>query len=99
MVWAWYLAAIGLGLALGLYFGRLLSGMISNWESITVVSAATKSAVIFLLGGGAGAGIFQLFSGADCAVFYVIGLSIGMIHSYFLPQVLPRYTLDGLTVI
>lgn len=84
-----YIAGIAVGLVLGLYFGRLLNAIIVYWESTTTATKAYKSAIGFILGAGGGAVIFGLFSGHHAA-FYLIGLAIGMVITFFWPRIPSR---------
>lgn len=85
-----YIAGIAVGLVLGLYFGRLLNAIIVYWESTTTATKAYKSSIGFILGAGGGAVIFGLFSGYHAA-FYLIGLAIGMVITFFWPRIPSRY--------
>jgi hypothetical protein len=59
------------------------------WESTTTATKAYKSAIGFILGAGGGAVIFGLFSGHHAA-FYLIGLAIGMVITFFWPRIPSR---------
>jgi len=96
MDYLWYVAGFGLGLSFGLYFGRLLTAIIAHWESTAAAAKWYTSIIGTLLSGGAGTA-FWLFSGHNADVFYLLGLALGMIHSYFWPHMPPRYTLESVT--
>jgi hypothetical protein len=84
-----FAAAIAIGIALGLSFGRLLTALVVNYESAqTAVSSYTK-AVAFVLGAGGGAALFKYLEAETDVVFvYLLGLGIGMTGGFFmrLPQ-------------
>ena len=94
MEWLGYLAGPLVGLSLGLHCGRLFTAFIAYWESTGTAERAFKSMVLFLLGGGGGAGIFGLFSGSHAAL-YLIGLATGVVFTFFWPRMPPRYTYKG----
>ena len=98
MNWFGYLASPLIGLGLGLHYGRLLTAFIAYWQSTRTAEKAFKSVVLFLLGGGGGAGIFAIFSGSHAAL-YLIGLALGMIFTFFWPRMPPRYTYKGILTI
>lgn len=92
-----YAAAIILGLALGLFFGRLLNAVIINWENTATAVKGSIGVIAFLLGGGGGAVIFRALSGSQEPVFYLLALGIGMIAAFFFAKVPPRYSLETFT--
>jgi hypothetical protein len=92
--YVWWVAGFGIGFALGLYFGRLLTAVLADRERVTTAVNLTKSISVFVLGGGAGAIIFERLSGGkDVAPFYVLGLAFALIGTFFWPKLPPRYTL------
>lgn len=92
-----YLAAGMLGLAFGLFFGRLLNAVVANWENTDRAVKSSITVIVFLLGGGGGAAIFGVFLGPHDLVFYVFGLAIGMIGAFFFANVPTAYSLETLT--
>ena len=96
MDWLWYIAGIMFGLPLGLYFGRLLTAIVANWESSAVAVKWSTSIIGMLLGGG-GVTAFVVFSSHNADVFYLLGLGPGLLYSYFRPHMPPRYTLESVT--
>jgi hypothetical protein len=87
-----YAAAIVVGLAFGLFFGRLLNAVVVNWESTATAVKWSIAAILTLLGGGAGAVIFSALPGAHQPTFYLLGLGSGMIATFF-TKARPRYSL------
>ena len=96
MNYLWYVAGFGIGLAMGVYFGRILTAIIANWESAAVAVKWSTSIMGMLLGGG-GVTAFVVFSSHNADVFYLLGLGPGMLYSYFRPHMPPRYTLESVT--
>lgn len=92
------IAACLFGLSLGLYFGRLLTAIITYWESARTAEKAYRSIIAFLVGGSGGAAIWRLFS-ASHVIFYLIGLASGMVITYFWPRIPRSYTLGTVTQI
>lgn len=91
----WYLAGFVLGLASGLYLGRLLTAIIVNWESTATAVKWSTSIIGSLFGAGGLGTAFWYFSSHGADVFYVLGLALGMTCSYFWPRMPARYTLES----
>ncbi len=89
-----YAAAIVVGLAFGLYFGRLLTAVVTHWEGTATAVKWSTAVIGFLLGGGGGAVIFRVLSGTSDSVFYLLGLGVGMIAAFFFPRMPARYSLE-----
>ena len=87
------------GSAIGLYLGYLLTAIIVHWESTATTTKAYRSMIMFVLGGMGGAAISWLFCGAS-AVFYVLGLAVGMIFAFFYCQRFPSpFTFNSVKLI
>jgi hypothetical protein len=91
---AWYATSSVLGLALGLYFGRLLTAVIVHWESTKTVSRVSVALVTFLLGGAGGTALFEGVLEAPTGVLYMGGLAVGMIVAFFRPRLPAQYTIE-----
>ena len=89
-----YAAAIVVGLALGLFCGRLLNAVYVHWESAATAVKASRGLIAFLLGGGGGAVIFHALSGSHEPTFYLLALGLGMLAAFFFAKVPPRYSLQ-----
>ncbi len=92
-----YAAAIVVGLALGLFLGRVLNAVVINWESTAAAAKWSLTVIAFVLGGGAGAVIFQAFSETQQANFYLLGLGVGMLAAYRFAKAPRRYSLETFT--
>ena len=89
-----YLAASLVGLPIGIYTGRLLNAVLHYWEGTAVATKATKGAIAFALGGGAGAIIFGHFGDPGHAFLYLIALGLGLIWAFFFAKVPNSYSLQ-----
>lgn len=94
MEYLWYVVGCGFGLAVSLYFGRLLSAITANWESATVAVETHTTVFGGLLGGGSLAA-YWIFAGQNAAVFYILGLAVGLVYTFFYPRMPGRYTLES----
>lgn len=94
--YVWWIAGTVIGCALGLYFGRLLTAVLAQPGKVATAVNLTKSIAVFVFGGGAGAIIFERLSGGnDVAPFYLTGLGVALIGTFFWPKLPPRFRVDN----
>jgi hypothetical protein len=78
-------AALIIGIALGLYSGRLLTLLQMRWESAHATTKSTIVLLTFLLGGNAATTLFVSVSNTKepWAYPYIAGLGLGLLYSFF----------------
>lgn len=77
-------AAVVVGVALGLWSGQMFLALLKYWTDAKVVSGSFMSLVSFLLGGGGGA-VITGWLAPSVVAWYVLGLSAGLIIGRFIP--------------
>jgi len=73
------------GLALGIYFGRLLKAVLANWEGTATAVKWSITAITAVLGGAGGAVGVKFLSGPHAASTYLLGVGGGLLLALLLP--------------